>query len=53
LLALMVIINIFALGVWSTSFTINLLVSSIDSLHWPSATRCLWTPRWIDTLEID
>jgi hypothetical protein len=53
LLALKVIVDIFALGVWSTFFTINLLVSSIDSLHLPFAKRCLWTPRWIDTLEID
>jgi hypothetical protein len=47
------IIDIFASSVQSTSFMINLLISSIDSLHLPFATRCLWTLKWIVVLEID
>jgi hypothetical protein len=39
------IADIFASGVRSTSSAINLLVSPRDSLHLPSTTRWLSTPR--------
>jgi len=52
MLTLSEIAYIFALGVWSTSFMINLLVLSTYSLHLLFTIGCL-TPRWIIALEID